>query len=137
MLVISKQQMALLDVQVMARFKEKLKLKIQEEFPELVKGQSVSSIMSTIDNGIDTAYRYSITKEKDVFQMVIFTFLIGENIDRNPKELEIDVSSCGVRESGDPNGNIRALVRAYRDEKWTLTLTIPALKGVTAQIKSV
>jgi hypothetical protein len=49
-----------------------------------------------------------------------------------PKEFEVVATSCGARAAGDaragsPNGDLKALLRIYRRDKWTVGVKIPPL----------
>jgi hypothetical protein len=77
MLVIRKEQMAVLEAAVGKRFREQLQAHLRQEFVEQTQPLSDAQLREAIDEGIRRGRLYGITTERDLMLFVDLTFILA------------------------------------------------------------
>jgi hypothetical protein len=102
MLVIRKEQMAVLDAYMARRFRDAIRRHLRRELPDETQAISEEDLLRRIDQGLERGRRYGLTTERDLTAFVDLTFIHGPSFEELPamrwakriltnKELEGDV----------------------------------------------
>jgi hypothetical protein len=102
MLVIRKEQMAVLDAYMARRFRDSIRRHLRRDLAEETKSIPDEDLLRRIDQGLERGRRYGLTTERELTAFADLTFIHGPNFEELPamrwakriltnKELEGDV----------------------------------------------
>jgi hypothetical protein len=78
MLVIRNEQIKRFDASAEAEFEARLQRILQDDYPELIEEFSADKVLEWIRSALKSGRQFGLELEKDLFQMVVITFMLGE-----------------------------------------------------------